>query len=152
MIRWVDALLLTTGLTLLAACTSTATLPQAGLTMGAIRSGTGIEAGIGADAACAGSGGVQVTPCPIRLTKHTRGGIVVTVSGPGVVTSYLKTLNECHHDRLCYNAEREGNSETQWRFSSGRDCGSADVEMDGVDALGQTVGAAFLKLTNRDCR
>ena len=100
---------------------------------------------------CGGTGGVQVTPCPIRLTRHTKPGIVVTVSGPGVVNSYLGALNGCFNGHLCYNAEREGSSETQWRITSGTSCGGADVEFIGVDAHGAKVGYFFLKVANKYC-
>lgn len=100
---------------------------------------------------CGGTGGVAVTPCPIRLTRHTKPGIVVTVSGPGVVNSYLGKLNGCFNAHLCYNAEREGSSQTQWRITSGTACGGADVEFIGVDAHGENVGYFFLKVTNKYC-
>jgi hypothetical protein len=95
---------------------------------------------------------VTVSPCPVRLTKHTKPGILLTVSGPGVVSSYLGRINGCFNGRTCYNAEREGSSETQWRITSGRSCGRADVEFDGVNASGGTVGYYFLKVANKYCR
>jgi hypothetical protein len=78
-------------------------------------------------------------------------GFVVTVNGPRVVNSYLGQLNACFGNKLCYNAEREGSSQVQWRITSGRDCGGADVEFLGVDANGHEVGYAFLKVNNRYC-
>ena len=100
---------------------------------------------------CNGTGSVKVTPCPIVLTKNTKRGFVVMVSGPGVVNSYLEDLNDCLKHQLCYNAEREGSSQTQWRMTSGRACGRAEVEFTGVNAANSEVGHAFLKLTNEYC-
>ena len=69
----------------------------------------------------------------MHLNKYTRQGVVVTVSGPGVVNSDLGNITGCFNGRICYNAEREGSSGLQWRITSGRSCGAADVEFDGVD-------------------
>jgi hypothetical protein len=74
------------------------------------------------------------------------------VTGPGVVGSYLGRINACFNGRTCYNAEREGTSETQWRITSGRSCGRADVEFEGTNANGGTVGYFFLKVVNTYCR
>ena len=101
---------------------------------------------------CGGTGGVTVTPCPVRLTKHTKGGIVVTVSGPGVVSSHLGTIKGCFSGYTCYKVKREGGSETQWRITPGGYCGRADVEFDGVDASGEQVGYFFLGVRNKHCR
>jgi hypothetical protein len=109
------------------------------------------QAAIGPDKDCGGTNGVKVLPCPISLTRRTRSGIVVTVSGPGVVNSYLGKLNSCFNGKLCYNAEREGSSQIQWRITSGRACGGADIEFFGVDANGNKVGYAFLKSANLYC-
>jgi hypothetical protein len=86
------------------------------------------------------------------LTKHTRDGIVVTVSGPGVVSSHLGTIKGCFSGYTCYKTKREGGSETQWRITSGRYCGRADVEFDGVNASGEQVGYFFLGVRNKRCR
>jgi hypothetical protein len=92
-----------------------------------------------------------VTPCPIRLTKRTKSGIVVTVSGRHVVNSSLGRINACFSGKLCYNAERYGSSETQWLITSGQSCGGADVEFLGENASGHVVGYAFLKVANKYC-
>lgn len=144
MIRRVNGAAALAGLFLLAACAG-----------GATHSAGGASAVPPADVRpakdCGGTGDVQVTPCPIRLTKNNRDGIVVTVSGPGVVNSYLGRINGCFNGHLCYNAGREGSSETQWRITSGTSCGRADVEFDGVDAHGGKVGYFFLGLVNKYC-
>lgn len=100
---------------------------------------------------CGGTGGVAVNPCPVRLTRHKKRGIVVTVSGPGVVNSYLGRLTSCFNGQICYNAERVGDSNTQWRITPGASCGTADVEFDGVDSSGAEVGYFFLKVANKYC-
>jgi hypothetical protein len=98
-------------------------------------------------------GGVHVivTPCPVKLTRHTKHGVVVTVSGPKVVGSYLGRINGCFNAQNCYNAERYGSSETQWLITSGQSCGGADVEFEGINAHGHNVGYFFLKVSNKYC-
>jgi hypothetical protein len=140
------------GLFTLAACTSEQPLSQGGLSGVPAPPQARVQSAIDPDKNCGSAHGVTVTPCPVRLTKHTKSGIVVTVSGPGVVNSYLGSLNDCFNAKLCYNAERVGSSQTQWLITSGRSCGGADVEFLGVDALGEQVGYAFLKVANKYCR
>jgi hypothetical protein len=103
------------------------------------------------DKDCGSAGGVKVAPCPVRLGKHTKSGVVVTVSGHGVVNSYLGSLNGCFNGYLCYNAERYGSSQTQWLITSGSSCGAADVQFMGVDSHGNVVGYFFLKVSNHYC-
>jgi len=100
---------------------------------------------------CNGTGGVKVKPCPVHLNEHTKSGIVVTVKGEGVVSSYLGRLIGCRNGKLCYNAERYGSSETKWLITLGQSCGNADVEFDGVNANGGEVGYYFLGVANRYC-
>ncbi|HEY6327579.1 MAG TPA: hypothetical protein VIW73_13825 [Candidatus Cybelea sp.] len=131
-------------LSMLAACTSAQQVSQTGA--------SGVAPAVSPVRDCGGSGGVRVAPCPIVLTRHTKAGIVVTVSGPNVVNSYLTQLNGCSHHKFCYNAHRAGSSYTQWRITSGKDCGGADVGFDGVDGQGTEVGHASLEVSNRFCR
>lgn len=112
--------------------------------------GANVPAAMTPNNGCGGTGGVKVTPCPIVLTGQTR-HIVVTVSGPGVVNSYLGGLNYCRTHQLCYLAERVGSSQTKWQISSGRACGNADILFKGVNASAQQVGYAFLMFTNKYC-
>ena len=100
---------------------------------------------------CAGTHGVKVTPCPITLTRRNKGGVVVTVSGPGVNASYLEELNACFSHKICYNAQRQGSSAVQWRISPGLVCGAADIQFDAYAGASQLVGDAFLKSTNEYC-
>jgi hypothetical protein len=130
-------------LSILAACNSAQQMSQPG---------GGLAPAVSPANGCRGSGGVKVTPCPVRLTRQTKAGIVVTVSGPNVVNSYLDQLNGCFSHKNCYNAEREGSSQTQWRITSGEVCGAANVEFDGVDVHGTEVGHAVLKVLNDFCR
>ena len=104
------------------------------------------------DKSCGGVRGVTVLPCPIRLTRHTKRGVVVTVSGPGVVNSSLGHITSCYSGQICYNAERVGSSQTQWRITSGEVCGGAIVEFLGENVSGAVVGYAFLKVANKYCR
>jgi hypothetical protein len=149
MFKQLGALTTIASLLVLAACSSQQTLS----------SGSGLmpttkhlgSAAIRPDKNCGGVHGVTVTPCPIRLTRHTKQGIVVTVAGPKVVNSYLGALNSCFSGKQCYYVERDGSSRTQWLFKSGSACGGADVEFYGVDAQGNNVGYFFLKVSNRYC-
>ncbi|MGA8576146.1 MAG: hypothetical protein WB609_10780 [Candidatus Cybelea sp.] len=152
MVRKVDILALVAGLSILAACSSGQPTSQAGFSAVPPGQQGRIPLAITPDKDCAGAGGVTVAPCPVRLTRHTKSGIIVTVSGPGVVNSYLGRINGCFNGRRCYNAERVGSSETQWLITSGRSCGRADVEFDGVNASGGRVGYYFLKVANKYCR
>jgi hypothetical protein len=135
-------------LSILSACSSSQPVSQAGPSV--------VPAARGAGAAqpakdCNGSHGVKVTPCPITLTRRNKAGVVVTVGGPGVVNSYLTKLNSCFNHKICYNAQREGSSQVQWRISPGLACGAADIEFVGIDAGSQEVGHAFLKSANKYC-
>ncbi len=95
---------------------------------------------------------INVKPCPVHLTRHTKAGIVVTVSGPHVVGSYLGHIASCFNGKICYNAERVGSSQTEWLITSGPSCGRADVEFDATNAHGKQVGYFFLKVSNKYCR
>ncbi len=147
MLLRMNAMAAAASLSMLAACASGHQTSQAGSAL--------VPPPLGAAASpdkdCGGTGGVEVLPCPVRLTRHTKPGIVVTVSGPHVVNSYLGQLNGCFNGQNCYNAEREGSSQTQWRITSGRACGGADVEFYGVDRHGAKRGYFFLKVSNHYC-
>ncbi len=151
MFRWVNAAATLAMLSLLAACSSGEQASQAGPSIVPAAAGTGHHA-MSPDKDCGGTDGVTVTPCPVHLTKHTRSGVLVTVGGPGVVGSSLGNLSGCFSGHKCYNAKREGGSQTQWRITSGRSCGAADVEFDAMNASGQQVGYFFLKISNKYCR
>ena len=152
MFRWVNAAATLAMLSLLVACSSSQQASQAGPSLVPAAAGTGFHHGMSPDKDCGGTGGVTVTPCPVHLTKHTRSGVVVTVGGPGVVSSSLGHISGCFSGHKCYNAKREGGSQTQWRITSGRSCGAADVEFDAMNESGQQVGYFFLKISNKYCR
>jgi hypothetical protein len=151
MSRPVNVVAVAASLFVLSACTQGQQASQSGSAVPQVR-GAGLSSSVVPAKDCGGTGGVTVTPCPVRLTKDTKPGVVVTVSGPGVVSSYLGRINGCFNGHTCYNAEREGSSETQWRITSGPSCGRADVEFEGVDASGGKVGYFFLKVANKFCR
>lgn len=151
MFRRVNVVAAGASLFVLAACSQGAPPSQTGAGVVPAAIGAGLPAGATPTTGCSGSHKVKVTPCPITLTKRTKSGIVVAVTGPGVVNSYLGELNGCFSDKLCYNVEREGSSYTKWRFTSGKYCGGASVTFEGVNASGKVVGKFFLKLSNRYC-
>jgi hypothetical protein len=111
----------------------------------------GFGAAVTPERDCQGVRGVAVTPCPIVLTKDTKPGIVVTVGGPGVVDSVVKKLTACSSGKICYNLNRTGSGLTQWRITSGRACGVADIKFFGLDSAHSQVGYAFLHVTNKYC-
>ena len=151
MFRQFKAVALVASFSAFAACSPGQPLSQAGPGVAPQTVGSVPLARVSPDKDCGSAGGVKVAPCPVHLTKHTRGGVVVTVSGPGVVSSSLGHISGCFNGHVCYNAEREGSSQTQWRITSGRSCGAADVEFDGMNASGQQVGYFFLKVSNKSC-
>jgi hypothetical protein len=103
------------------------------------------------DKGCGGVHGVKVTPCPLQLNRRTKSGIVVTVSGPGVVNSALGAIKSCYSGHNCYNVERDGSSQTQWLVTPGALCGGAILEFTGRNAAGKRVGYAFLEIANKYC-
>jgi hypothetical protein len=103
------------------------------------------------DKGCGGVHHVKVAPCPIRLTRHTKSGIVVTVSGPRVFNSALGTIQSCYSGHICYYIARYGSSQTQWLITSGGYCDRATLEFDGENARGKRVGYAFLEIANKYC-
>jgi hypothetical protein len=149
MTRWTIALAAIAGASLLASCGSSSA-PSALGTGNAPLAGAALPA-ITPLKDCGGTGGVKVKPCPVHLHVRNKSGVVVTVKGPGVVSSYLGKLNGCFNGRICYNAERYGSSETKWLITPGSSCGSADVEFDAYDAGSSEVGYFFLKVANRYC-
>jgi hypothetical protein len=149
MLRSVNVVAAVAGLCMLAACTAGSTVSPA--SSPDLPVAAGLLAAVTPAKDCGGVRGVKVTPCPLVLTKQTKPGVVVTVSGPGVVNSYLEQLNACLNGRLCYLAEREGSSQIQWRIKSGTACGGADIQIDAVNAQGKQVGYAFLKVVNKYC-
>jgi hypothetical protein len=138
-------------LSVLGACTPGEQASQAGSAVVPQTRGAAPFGAVTPDKDCGGAGGVTVSPCPIRLTKHTKRGIVVTVSGPGVVSSDLGQITSCFSGKICYNAERRGNSQTEWRITSGQYCSAADVEFRGYNTSGALVGYFFLKVANKYC-
>lgn len=151
MFRWVNVGATLAMLSLLAACSSSQQASEAGPSVVPAAAGTEFQHRMSPDKDCAGANGVTVAPCPVRLTKHTRSGVLVTVGGPGVVSSSLGHISGCFSGYKRYNAKREGGSQTQWRITSGRSCGAADVEFDATNASGQQVGYYFLKVSNKYC-
>lgn len=102
-------------------------------------------------AGCAGTHRVTVDPCPIRLTRHDKSGVVVTVGGPHVAISYLTRLNSCASGKFCYYIERDGNSNVKWLVTPGKDCGGADIKFIGDNGGGEEIGYAFLRVKNTYC-
>ena len=150
MIRLTSLFAVTAAASMLASCSSAAPSSAIGTTLAPLTGDAG-TAFVTPLKDCGSAGGVKVKPCPVHLNKHTKSGVIVTVKGPGVVSSYLGKINGCFNGQLCYNAERYGSSETKWLITSGQACGSADIEFDGYDANGTEVGYFFLKVANHYC-
>ena len=151
MFRQFRALVVLGGLSVLAACASSQPFYQTGSAVAPSAQRVGSPASVTPAKGCGGVHGVKVAPCPIRLTRHTTSGIVVTVSGPGVVNSALGTIKSCYSGQTCYYAERYGTSPTQWLITSGGYCGRAILEFMGENVRGKSVGYAFLEIANKYC-
>jgi hypothetical protein len=139
------------GLSVLAACASGQPFYETGSALAPSSQRVASPSSIMPDKGCGGVHGVKVAPCPIRLNRHTKSGIVVTVSGPRVVNSALGTIKSCYSGLTCYNAKRYGSSQTQWLITPGGYCGGAILEFMGENARGKHVGYAFLEIANQYC-
>jgi hypothetical protein len=151
MFRWVRTLAVLGGLSVLAACASGQPFYLTGSPGAPSAQRVNAPASITPDKGCGGVRGVKVAPCPIQLNRQTKSGIVVTVSGPGVVKSALGTIRSCYSGYICYYAKRYGGSQTQWLITSGEYCGGAILEFMGENARDKRVGYAFLEIANKYC-
>ena len=151
MFRQLRTLAILAALCVLAACASSQPY-QTGSGVAPFAQSAGSSSSITPDKGCGGEHGVTVTPCPVQLSRHTKSGIVVTVSGPGVVGSTLGDIKSCYNANDCYNADRDPSNQTQWVITSGKFCGGAILEFTGRNARGKQVGYAFLDITNHYCR
>ena len=151
MFQQVRTLAVLGALSIPAACASSQAFYQMGAAVAPSAQRVDSASSITPDKGCGGVHGVKVTPCPIKLNRHTKSGIVVTVSGPGVVNSALGSITSCYSGHLCYNAERDGSSQTRWLITSGKYCGGAILEFTGENARGRRVGYAFLEIANDYC-
>jgi hypothetical protein len=149
MLQRLKLLALAGGLGALAACSSGETIsPGSAPAPSSARSAASIS--VSPDKACGGVRGVSVTPCPLRLTKHSKSGVVVTVGGPGVVHSSLGRINSCYSGYECFNAARNGDG-THWLITSGTYCGGGILEFLGKNSRHHVVGYAFLEIRNKYC-
>jgi hypothetical protein len=149
MFREVRALAVLGGLSVLAACASSQPFYQTGSAVAPSAQRVNSPSSITPDKGCGGAHHVKVTPCPIQL--NTKSGIVVTVSGPGVVNSALGAIRSCYSGQTCYYVGRDGSSQTQWLITPGSVCGGAILEFNGKNARGKRVGYAFLEIANKYC-
>jgi hypothetical protein len=123
MFRQVNGVALLASLLALVACTVGQPGSQQGSAIAPPAPGASFGTAI-TDKDCQGVRGVTVAPCPIVLTEDTKSGIVVTVSGSGVVDSVVEKLRTCSNDKVCYNLNRAGSGLTQWRLTSGEPAAS----------------------------
>lgn len=151
MVRAINVFTALAGLFTLAACSLGQQSSQSGSPIVPFASSAEFRATLAPEEDCRGFHGVAVAPCPILLTKDTQSGIVVTVSGPGVVDSTARK-RPCSKGKLCYHINRANSADlNQWRLTSGRYCGAADIEFFGLDSLRKKVGYAFLSIINMYC-
>lgn len=151
MFRQVRTLAVLAGFSVLAACASGEPFYQTGSAGAPSAQRVSFPSSITPDKGCGGVHGVKVAPCPIRLNRHTKSGIVVTVSGPKVVNSALGRIKSCYSGYSCYYVERDGSSRTQWLITSGEYCGGAILEFTAKNAHHRRVGYAFLEIANKYC-
>jgi len=100
---------------------------------------------------CGGTGGVQVRPCPVTLTK-TKSTVNVTVSGPKVVDSAIKTnkKNRSGCGSICEVGQSSSNP-LEYSVSAGTKCGMVTISFYGYNQSGGTVGIGRLRVINKDC-
>jgi hypothetical protein len=103
------------------------------------------------DKGCAGGRHVTVTPCPVRLTRRTKQGVVITVDAPHIASSKIGGFSSCFTSGNCYNIERLGGSQTQWLITSGQICGDALVEFHAMNDRGHRIGEYYLLVYNNYC-
>jgi hypothetical protein len=136
------------GLTLLPACASGQQGSQSGSPVVPSTHRVGPSSIVPDRFFCGGTGGVSVTPCPVKLTKKTRKtGVVVTVGGPGVAETGIY-YNACYP--RCSLAPVTVYS-LQYVVTSGLYCGKGRVGFNAVKANGQPVGDGYLEVENKYC-
>jgi hypothetical protein len=101
--------------------------------------------------ACGGSGRVKVRPCPVKLTRNQQ-MVEVTVSGPNVVNSAIKTnsKNRSGCGYICSVGQFTSDS-LNYYVSAGTKCGTVGLSFYGYNQSGGTVGIGKLKVVNKDC-
>jgi hypothetical protein len=101
------------------------------------------------NANCRGWSGVSAEPCPLKLDKKNgTKGAVVTVSGPGVVSSKI-LYNGCNP--ACTIAPMGSGNITQWLVKSGPSCAKGYVTFAGYNESGGFVGGAYWMGVNKYC-
>ncbi len=146
-----DVLAVVAVICLLAGCNSGPSASHAGFSAVPPTQQEQMPSTIRPDKGCGGTGGVRVTPCPVRLTKHTEDGIIVTVKGRHVADSEIGHIYSCYNGHTCYVADRVVGSGTEWKILSGPSCGGAIVEFDAMNAHASEIGEFFLKVNNKYC-
>jgi hypothetical protein len=105
---------------------------------------------------CGGTNGVSVSPCPLVVTKKTRGYAWFNVIGSGVVLSDLKGYQL---KGFCYNrkggeicsVQNLASPPTYWQASSGPHCGTAKPLKFYAYGTHGFIGYGYLEVINRDC-
>ena len=104
---------------------------------------------------CGGTHGVSVSPCPLVLTKK-RGFAQFNVTGPGVVSAYLKDNQDvgyCYNGKggeICY-LQNLGSPPNYWQAESGPYCGRAKPLKFYAYGVSGYIGFGYLTVVNRDC-
>lgn len=99
--------------------------------------------------ACYGSN-ITVKPCPVKLTKHSKHGIAVTVSGPGVTTSGASSGTCKPNSDACFFIDSTS-SFTTWTILPNVDaCGKGYATFQGF-AGSTEVGEYSVKVINKYC-
>jgi hypothetical protein len=136
------------GLTLFAACASGQQNSQPGSAVVPFTHQVNFSSIVPDKPFCGGTGGVSVTPCPVKLTKKTRKkGVVVTVGGPGVAEAGIY-YDSCYPK--CYYTN-DGSSYLMYVIKSGPYCGDGRMGFNAVNASGQPVGDGYLEVVNKYC-
>ncbi len=105
---------------------------------------------------CGGTHGVSVSPCPVVLSKKTRGYAVFFVNGRGVINVYLRGYQlegNCYSKsggEIC-SVENLGSPPNYWQAASGTDCGRAKTLKFYAYGVSGFIGVGYLRIINRYC-
>jgi hypothetical protein len=96
---------------------------------------------------CGGTKGVNLTPCPVKLTSSS--SVIVTVKGRGIKNSGV--IKSCGD--ICGYSAYGGSSDhyTRWQISPGIDCGIAELKFVAWNGADHLVGYGYLKVVNKYC-
>jgi hypothetical protein len=105
---------------------------------------------------CGGTNGVSVSPCPLIISKKSKGLAWFNVEGNGVVTSYLAGYQQ---EGNCYSkdgaeicsVQNLASPPTYWGATSGPHCGKAKQLTFYAYGVSGFIGYGYLRIINKYC-